>query len=456
MSERREVVWTPTVRQAEFLACPHDEVLYGGAAGAGKSDALLMDALGMTQGAILKPRYRALIVRRTFPQLRELIDRSRVLYPIVDRAAHFHEQSREWRFPSGAKVLFGYLGRNADVYQYQGQEFQWIGFDELTHWDSPLAWEYLWTRLRSSDPDLRCYMRGTTNPGGVGHQWVKDRWVIANDGRSTFQEIAAGERSVRRAFISARLADNPHLLRTGYGERLLLLPEQERRHLLDGRWDIDEDLRTLISAAGVRAARDNQIRDSLGPRLLGVDPARFGDDRTAICFRQGRRTWWVRTRTGQDLMTTCGDVVRYILDLGIDKAFLDVCGLGAGLYDRLVEMGYGELVVPVNSAERALEAERYANKRAEMWAELRDWLQGDVQIPDDDALQADLTGPRYGYDSNGRLKLEKKEELKKRGLRSPDLADALALTFAFPVGPSLAEPMFEESSFRPMDGGFGY
>ncbi len=432
MGADERFLWKPHPKQAEFLSCPDDEVLYGGAAGAGKSDALLVDALG-TQERLNNPRYRALIIRKTFPQLRELIDRSRVLYKQAIPSAEYNEASREWRFPSGAKLIFGYIDTDSDMYQYQGQEFQYIAFDELTLWAGPAPYKFMWTRLRSSDPSLKCYMRATTNPGGPGHEWVRSHWAIPDEGTSTFQKVPVGKSIIRRRFISARLSDNPSLSDSNYGDTLLMLEDRQKRALLDGRWDIEDESSSLISGKIIRAAIEDEIEHLIGPRLLGVDPARFGDDRTAMCYRQGRRVHWIRTKQGQDLMTTVGQVVRYIQELQLHAVYIDVCGIGAGVYDRLVEMGYSQCVA-VNSAERALDDERYANLRAEMWVKMRDWLAAPpVQIPKDDALMSELGGPTYSYDSNGRIKLEKKEEMKKRGLRSPDMADSLALTFAAPL-----------------------
>jgi hypothetical protein len=453
----KPIIWRPTAKQSTFLACPDHEVLYGGAAGAGKSDALLIDGLGLQQNAPLVPGYRAILLRKSFPQLRELVDRSREIYPKVVPGAVYVESAREWRFPSGAKFLFGYLDGDQDVYQYQGQEFQWVGFDELTHWASPAPYDYMISRLRSTLPGIRCYVRATTNPGGAGHEWVKQRWAIPDEGGSTVQRLQLGDKTWVRRFVSARLKDNPHLATSGYAEQLMLLPERERKALLDGRWDINDELPRLIDRQSVLRAAQCAADPGSAPRLLGVDPARFGEDRTAICFRQGRRVHWVRTRQGQDTMQTVGDVLRHMRELAIDKVFVDVCGLGAGVYDRLVELGFGDEVIGVNSAERAIDAERYHNKRTEMWAKLRDWLvEGGVQLPADDALQADLTAPLYSHDSNGRLKLEKKEDMKQRGLRSTDMGDALALTFAFPVGRALGAAQLGETVFAPLDAGLGY
>ncbi len=187
-----------------------------------------------------------------------------------------------------------------------------------------------------------------------------------------------------------------------------------------------------------RKAKANEY----GSLVVGVDPARFGEDRTAIIRRKGRRAYGGEAHTKKDTMEVAGIVVRIINEEKPAKVFIDVVGLGAGVYDRLREMGYGDRIMGVNSGEKPMNGEKYTNKRAEMWGLMREWLEDQpAQIPDDDELHADLTGPQYSYDSNNRLRLEKKEDMKKRGLRSPDKGDALALTFAFPVSETAGKPL---------------
>lgn len=195
-----------------------------------------------------------------------------------------------------------------------------------------------------------------------------------------------------------------------------------------------------IDAELVMIAR-KATAEPYGEKKLGVDPARFGDDRTSICFRQGRKAHWIRSYTKKSTMEVAGLVIKAIKETSADQCAIDVGGLGAGVYDRVAEIvsspewdGPACQVVQVNSSESPLDAKKYTNKRAEMWGEIETWLTAQpAQIPDSDELQADLTQIRYSYDSNNALKMEKKEDMKKRGFRSPDLADALGLTFARPV-----------------------
>jgi len=219
--------------QTDFLAAAERDVLYGGAAGGGKSYAMLIDPLRFAHRAA----HRALILRRSMPELRELIDKSRELYPKAFPGCKYKEVEKLWNFPSGAKVEFGFLERDADVYRYQGQAYSWIGFDEITHLPTEFGWNYLASRLRTTDPEISTYMRCTANPGGVGANWVKKRYVDPYPPNESFK----GEDNLTRKFIPARLEDNPYLAEDGrYEEMLMALPPTQRKQLLEGNWDVNE------------------------------------------------------------------------------------------------------------------------------------------------------------------------------------------------------------------------
>lgn len=202
----------------------------------------------------------------------------------------------------------------------------------------------------------------------------------------------------------------------------------------------------FIASDIVDAARKREPYANLSDQcVMGVDAARFGDDMSVICIRRGRdasSVKWIAMR-GVDTMTLAAKVVDVAREYKPDTIFVDGGGVGGGVVDRLnmlrqpvVEVQFG------GAADRSVASGEgevvYANKRAEMWGNMRDWLKGG-SIPDSPDLAADLTGVEYGYvlkEGRDAIQLEKKSDMKKRGLASPDLADSLALTFAYPVAPS--------------------
>lgn len=170
-----------------------------------------------------------------------------------------------------------------------------------------------------------------------------------------------------------------------------------------------------------------------GSLIVGVDPARYGDDRTSIIRRKGRVAYKLESYAKKDTMEVAGLVHRIIIEEQPTRVCIDIGGLGAGVFDRLKELGHNNVIVAVNGGSSPLDEKRYINKRAEMWGEMKEWLMDlPCQIPDNDSLHADLCCVKYKFDSKTRLQLERKEEMKKRGIRSPDEGDALALTFSFP------------------------
>ena len=251
--EEQNVVFKPNEGpQTEFLAAGEREVLYGGSAGGGKSFAMLADPLRYMG----HPAFSGLLLRHTTEELRELIFKSQELYPKVWKGIKWSERKMQWVAPSGARLWMSYLDRDQDVMRYQGLAFSWIGFDELTQWSSPFAWNYMRSRLRSTASDLPIFMRATTNPGGIGHQWVKKMFIDPAPFGESFDatdietgEILkypaghskAGKALFKRRFIPARLSDNPYLSESGdYEAMLLSLPEHQRKQLLEGDWDIKE------------------------------------------------------------------------------------------------------------------------------------------------------------------------------------------------------------------------
>ena len=227
--------------QTEFLAASEREVFYGGARGGGKSYAMLIDPLRYCD----KDHHRALLLRRSMPELRDMINHSQRLYGRAFPGAKWREQEKEWRFPSGARIEFGYAENLTDVLRYQGQSYTWIGIDELPQYATPEIYNFLRSSLRSVDPEIPVFMRATGNPGNVGSLWVKEMFVDPAEPNEAFKiniDTVAGQKTITRRFIPAKLQDNPYLMQTDdYLIMLSSLPEVQRKQFLEGDWGAFEN-----------------------------------------------------------------------------------------------------------------------------------------------------------------------------------------------------------------------
>jgi hypothetical protein len=237
----KRIVWRPQPKQRAFLQRSEYEALYGGAAGGGKSDALLAEALRQVH----IPHYRAAIFRKTYPELAELIDRSQEIYRSAYPRARYNDSKHFWQFPSGAKIYFAAMQHERDRTKYQGRRFDYIAFDELTHF-SWAEYSYMFSRNRPSGPGTQVYIRATTNPGGIGHGWVMDRFVTPAPpltpivGEYTIIDPDGNPLTLTRSrvFVPATVFDNQELLSHDpmYLANLSMLPDAERDALLYGSW----------------------------------------------------------------------------------------------------------------------------------------------------------------------------------------------------------------------------
>lgn len=277
-------VWKPNSQaQIRFLSSPAYEALFGGAAGPGKSDCLLMEALRQ----ISNPMYRGILFRRIFPSLEGaggLIDRSRRWYPHF--GGRYNENQHCWTFPAGSKIYFGHLQYLSSVYIYQGHEFAFMGFDELTEF---LEQQYLYMLTRNRAPlgsGLRVYVRSGSNPGQHGHEWVKRRYItrgIVNRLRwfATMKDSLGKEAELEvdrhhpngksRAFYPAKWDDNP-MLDPEYIKTLMNDPDPVRRaQLLDADWDAQYTEGLVYPEWGYENIDGDLAYDPDKPVIWGVD-----------------------------------------------------------------------------------------------------------------------------------------------------------------------------------------
>lgn len=216
-------------------------------------------------------------------------------------------------------------------------------------------------------------------------------------------------------------------------------------------------LNPLVSPANVSMAANSDFRERQGPLIIGCDPAGDGEgdsDRTAIAYRQGRTCFRVEYHEKKNTMQVAGILAEIYKTRQPDGIIVDKGGLGAGIVDRLIELNIP--VIGVNNASRAMDDEVYDNIRAEMWWKMKEWFEdAPCRIPNDPALIADICAPQPADpSSNGRKLLESKKNMKKRGIRSPDGADALALTFAVPIVSRTSEMVSTGSYQAPTHAGY--
>lgn len=242
-------IWAPTKKQALALSCPVYELMYGGAKGGGKSDFILVDFLPQLEVADkryrelgVKSKGRALLVRKEFGRLKDLLNRAHWLFPQIDPGVRWREQDHTFTFTCGYRFEFGHLEGPQDHQNYQGQEFTWLGFDQVEEIPED-QYRYLKLQVRTSEECLKPMLRvrSTANPMGRHADWVKERFVIpCREGfkiLSETVETSQGKVIRERVFIPATLRDNPHLP-PEYEAELLTAPEHYRRAFLDGDWDV--------------------------------------------------------------------------------------------------------------------------------------------------------------------------------------------------------------------------
>lgn len=228
-------VWKPHKRQEQFASLPDTifEALYGGAAGGGKSELLLM--LPVVRGWYKEPRFKGVIFRRTFPELEsEIIVRSKDWYALA--GGRYNEDKKRWTFPSGAIIQFGHVEYESDVRKYDTAEYNYMAFDELTSFTQGQYIYLTRTRCRSSSSRLPALARSATNPGNIGHAWVRDHFIKPAP-KNTI--IVDKQTRLKRIFIQSFAEDNPYLMSNDpqYVSRLESLPEAERQAKRYGSWD---------------------------------------------------------------------------------------------------------------------------------------------------------------------------------------------------------------------------
>lgn len=467
--------WAPQHRRdcPRGMACQCPQVLayhsradvigYGGAAGGGKT-ALLVGKAG-TQ------HRRSIIFRRVFPSLRGMIEYSREVYARGNddhSKDSYNEQLHLWRLTSGATIEFSSAQYEDDLKKFQGQPHDLLAFDEATEFPEKFV-RFLMGWNRSTDPRARKVQTLLTfnPPMDDTGSWVvaffgpwldpqhprpaqdgELRWYAMVDGKEVecvdgvpFERNGETIAPRSRTFFHARLSDNPALEDTGYGAQIDALPEP-LRSLLRGNFEAGKviDPMQLIKPEWVRLANERwearKSEDRAPMSALGVDVSRGGDDKTVRApvygtfFDHLHKTPGVMVKDGP---TAAALVIADLLGSRPQIA-VDVIGYGSSCVDSLVLAGYD--VIAVNFATRSDATDKSGrlhmlNERAAQWWAMREALDpenvGDIALPPDQELLADLCAPRWELAAGGKIKIEEKDKIKERLGRSPDCGDAVVM-----------------------------
>ncbi len=448
-------------------------LLYGGAAGGGKSDLLL--------GLALAQHRRSILFRREFAQLKALEDRAAEL---IGTAGRYSGQRRSWRLGGGRLLEFGAVQMLGDERKYQGRPHDLKGFDEITHF-AEAQFRFLIGWNRSADPQQRNRVVAAGNPPtGAEGDWVIRYWAPwldrqhpfpAKSGELRWFATVAGEEIERedgrafehrgerilprsRSFVRARVEDNPYLIAAGYKAVLQALPEPLRSQMLEGDFGAaqEDDPLQVVPTAWVLAAQARWSEAKPGPMdALGVDVARGGRDRTVLTARHG--AWFGPAAVHPGAATPDGPAVASLIVAAIDgtpAVQIDVIGVGSAVFDAVKAQGLR--AVGLNGAERSVARDRtgqlgFANQRAEWYWALREALDpatGEgLSLPPDRELLADLTAPRWRLTARGIL-VEAKDEIHRRIGRSPDKGDSLVYAHARPMVPGMGLLAFMAEAAR--------
>ncbi len=413
MPEAYDLIYEANPRQAVFHAAPEIYKLYGGSMGGGKTWALCAEGIALScdwpgnRGYVCRHELVS-FKRTTLLTLQLLLERSQLI-------ARHHQTDHYFELTNGSFIYYGGLGDDQKgIEKLKSLELGWFAIDEASE-TSESFFFMLGSRLRLQIPGIQYYGLLASNPDPG---WLKARFI--------------DRKLPDHIFVPALPTDNPKLP-AGYVERLKeLFPADWQKRFLEGDWGAFEGTNNVFPYTAIKAAAERDLVPGT-PVVLGVDVARYGDDESVIALRRGPVGRVAQTLRKTDTMTTTGQVVLVKRDAESKTVNVDTDGLGAGVTDRLRELGHD--VCEIHGGTPARDAERFKNRKAEFYWGFRERLIAeDVDLdPDDLELQAQLTSCTYRVTSSGQIEITPKDEMKKKGLKSPDRAEAMIYAFATEV-----------------------
>jgi hypothetical protein len=466
LKARNRLTWKPLPGpQTLAYECRADIVLYGGAAGGGKSDLSLGKALTMHK--------RALILRREFPQLESMVERSKEIF---EPYGSYNEKGW-WRTNFGGKkqfIRFGSVQHEKDLKKYQGRPNDLLVFDEAANFPRTFV-QFLTTWVRSEDPNQQCQLLLCSNPPTDAEgEWIVEwfaPWLDANHPNPALPGelrwyIVVGDEHIEvdstdpvqrgdetytpqsRTFIPAKVSDNPYYANSSYVARLQALPEPLRSKMLKGDFAAgrEDAAFQVIPSEWLRLAQQRwktREKPTTPQTALGVDVARGGKDKTVISPRYDN--WFDEQICEPGKVTPDGGAVAtLVINARRDNSTvnIDIIGVGTSPYDSL-HGTIGMKAVAMNASEGSDARDRsqqlkFVNQRAEWWWKFREALDpdtgDDLAIPPDPEILADLTAPKWKLTARG-IQIESKDDVKTRIKRSPDKGDSIIYAHAIKIAP---------------------
>ncbi|MCU7496565.1 MAG: hypothetical protein HF311_13925 [Ignavibacteria bacterium] len=350
-------------------------------------------------------------------------------------SGHYNKQEKTWKFPGGGSISFGHCQNPGDELNYQGHQYHYIGFDQVEEFTEEMFLVISACGRKADDIPVR--IRATANPGGIGRIWVRKRWIqekLPNVKYYTQGVVNGKPVKLSSMFIPSTVFDNKILLEHNPEYVLFLqnLPEKLKRMYLEGDFEAGDESDQLIEYRYIEKARTDplQIPEVLHEATLGVDVARFGDDKTVFAFMENNVLQKIEEFEKKDI----AEVAELLTDrieaykIKPENVGVDTVGLGAGVYD--ICRSRGLILTEIISGMKPLELKgdpfSYRNLRSQMLWRFRECLmKGEIKIGiDDDILKEEAIAVRYEISNERLIAIESKEEVKRRIGRSTNRLDA--------------------------------
>jgi len=425
MQTEGNIVYEANPRQQKFHAAPEMYKLYGGAMGGGKTWALCAEAIALSCDY---PGNRGYICRH------ESVSFHRTTFLVLDKMLqdsnlieqHYKSSPAYYLLKNGSRIYYGGLGDDLKaIDKLKSMELGWFAIDEASE-TTENYFLMLCSRLRLQRPDIRYFGIMGTNPDPG---WLKHRFI--------------DQKLDNHIFVPALPRDNPGLPEDYVKQLEAVFPKEWQKRFIEGDWGAFEGAANVFPYQAILNAFEKTLEPN-GSTEIGVDVARYGDNETVISLRRGGKVDLLDIIPKSDLMYVVGKIIQRKNEYNPLKLKVDADGMGAGVVDRLREQGVE--VIEIHGGMKPENEERFANIKTEIHWEFRErLLAGIVDLPDDLKLKAQLTSIEYKIRSSGQLEIVSKEEMRKKGIESPDRAEAVIYAFA-DLEP--AETSWSEESWR--------